>query len=110
MSHPHFSHLSDPEKPCVDGAPTECDACGAPLCLRKQVINLALGNTDEMLCLECLGKDNDQSAQEVLESVKEYVYRRECFRKEWLRYPSVKHCPDRKGCFPDACFKNNPKI
>jgi len=104
MSHRNFSHLTDPENPSVEGAPTECDECGAALCLRQQVINLALGNVDEMLCLKCLGKDNDQTPQTVLENVKDYVNRRECFRKEWKKYESVDSCPNRKGCYPTICF------
>jgi hypothetical protein len=108
MSHRNFSHLTNPDEPSVEGAPTECDSCGAPLCLRKQVINLALGNTDEMYCLVCLGEDNDQKPAQVLENIRQYVYRRECFRKEWLKYLSVEYCPDRKGCFPSVCFQNEP--
>lgn len=105
MSHRHFNHLSDPDQPSIEGAPGRCEVCGAPLCLRKQVINLALGNTDEMLCLKCLGEDSDKTAEEVLVSVKEYVYKRDCFRKEWQRYASMDFCPDPKGCFPGQCFK-----
>jgi hypothetical protein len=98
-------NLKDLDKPVVDGAPDACADCSAPLCLRKQVLNLALGNTDEMWCLNCLARDNEQTPQDVLEGLIDYVFSRDCFRKEWLRYVSVQHCPDRAGCLPDTCFK-----
>lgn len=96
--------LTNPEHPLVDGAPRECVRCSAQLCLRKQVINLALGMAEEMFCLDCLARENSQDAREVLESVKDYIHGRECFAKQWKRYSSVEYCPDRGGCVPDSCF------
>jgi len=92
------------DAPLVEGAPTVCSACGAALCLRKQVINLALGNDEKMFCLGCLAKQTGQSAQSVLREIKPYAQSRECFYKEWLRYVDVQYCPDRLGCFPGECF------
>lgn len=88
----------------VADAPTGCSACSRPLCLRKQVINLALGNTDEMLCLECLAKENGRTPDELLQSMKSYALSRECFRKEWIRYENERWCPDPEGCYPALCF------
>lgn len=88
----------------VADAKTTCSQCEAPLCLRKQVINLALGNSDEMFCLECLAKDSSQRADEVLSGIQAYIVSRDCFRKQWERYVNVDYCPDPNGCFPAVCF------
>lgn len=97
--------LNNPEHPLVEGAARLCHKCQAPLCLRKQVINLALGLTEEMMCLSCLGKENEQDPRELLEGLRDYIDQRECFAKQWRRYESVDYCPDRHGCISDVCFK-----
>jgi hypothetical protein len=97
--------LSNPEHPLVDGAARVCHKCQAPLCLRKQVINLALGLTDEMMCLNCLASENGQDAREVLEGLQDYIQSRECFAKQWRRYETLEYCPDATGCVADVCFK-----
>lgn len=84
--------------------PAFCSKCKRALCLRKQVMNLTVGNTDEMFCLECLAEESDRKAVEVLLTLKGYALNRECFLKQWLLYQSVADCPDRDGCFPDQCF------
>lgn len=81
-----------------------CGRCAKAICLRQHVINLALGNTEEMFCLDCLGDDGSKSGEEVLAGIKTYVLQRECFRKEWVRYENVKYCPDPEHCFPQTCF------
>lgn len=98
--------LSNPEHPLVEGAPRVCHRCSAPLCLRKQVLNLALGQTDGMLCLTCLAADNDQKVEDVLSGLQDYVQSRDCFAKQWKRYLSVEYCPDQAGCIPSTCFAN----
>jgi TusA-related sulfurtransferase len=65
---------------------------------------LALGQEDDMLCLECLAKQTDSSPDQVLLRTREYVLSRECFRKEWQKYGSRSACPDPFGCLPDVCF------
>jgi hypothetical protein len=97
-------NLNDPAHPRVKDVPTDCCRCGAPLCLRKQVVNLALGNTEQMYCLQCISEESQQSPAEVLDGLKHYIDQRDCFKKEWLRYESVEFCPDRAGCIPDVCF------
>ena len=87
-----------------EAMPAFCSKCKQALCLRKQVMNLTVGNTDEMFCLECLGAESDRKAVEVLLTLKGYALNRECFLKQWRRYESVEDCPDREGCFPDQCF------
>ena len=93
------------QSPFVEGAPRDCAACGAPLCLRKQVINLAMGNTETMHCLGCLAKESDETPAGVLANLMSYVQMRDCFAKEWKRYSDVSFCPDRQGCHPDLCFE-----
>jgi hypothetical protein len=88
----------------VDGAPLKCAKCQAPLCLRKQVVNLALGNTDEMFCLNCIALDNEQEPLHLLQRMMRYISQRDCFRKEWQRYTTVASCPDQANCFPSNCF------
>ncbi len=88
----------------LDDLPTECCDCGASLCLRKQVVNLALGNTDDMYCLKCLGAQMNCTEQAVLENSAGYIQGRDCFRKEWKRYVDRSYCPDEAGCIPDLCF------
>jgi hypothetical protein len=90
--------------PLVEGAPSSCSKCGQPLCVRKQVLNLVLGNTEDMLCLRCLAADCESKEVDVLNQSIGYIMQRECFRKEWQRYPDRSACPDPEGCFPDCCF------
>lgn len=90
--------------PNIEGAPGQCKTCHSALCLRKQVINLALGNTDEMYCLECLAKESDVTPADVLCNTKQYLVGRECFRKEWVKYESDGDCPDPDNCLPGFCF------
>ena len=95
---------SDCHGPLVPGAALVCAGCGARLCLRKQVVNLALGHVDRMWCLTCLSLESGQSPAEILSGLKAYIQGRDCFRKEWVRYESVEYCPDRQGCLPGICF------
>ncbi len=81
-----------------------CQTCAAPLCLRKQVINLALGNEQQMYCLICLANSNGTEAPQLLTRVRDYILGRQCFSREWLKYPTVSACPDPDGCLPDICF------
>lgn len=87
-----------------DQLPAECSKCKRPLCLRQKVMNLTVGNVDELFCLECLGQESDRKAVEVLLTLKGYALSRECFSKEWRRYTTVDDCPDRLGCCPEQCF------
>jgi hypothetical protein len=103
--------MSDSTDSSVAGLPGEqsnvCQGCGQSLCLRKSVINLALGNDEVMLCLICLAQQNQSSPPEVLDGIRDYILGRECFRKEWVKYPNRAACPDPKGCIPDVCFGGN---
>jgi hypothetical protein len=85
--------------------PSLCALCGKSLCLRQQVINLVLGNTEELRCLVCLASEHEQTPEQLLSTTKEYVMRRDCFRKEWIKYKTREFCPDKIGCFPDVCFR-----
>jgi hypothetical protein len=100
--------MSDSTDSTGDGLQGEqsnvCQGCGQSLCLRKTVINLALGNGEKMFCLICLAEQNDSTPTEVLEGIRDYILGRECFRKEWVKYPNRGACPDPDGCIPDVCF------
>lgn len=85
-------------------APGTCSACAAPLCLRKQLINLALGNDEDMQCLRCLAAEAETSESELLTRISEYICGRECLQKHWIKYETVAHCPDPDGCIPQVCF------
>ena len=100
----NLCNVSDPAHPLVKDAPLTCHRCHSPLCLRKQVMNLALGNTEEMYCLQCIAADSQQAPDEVLTGLMHYINQRDCFRKEWLRYTTVDFCPDQAGCLPGTCF------
>ena len=95
---------SDCDGPLVSGAALTCAGCGARLCLRKQVVNLALGHVDRMWCLSCLSLQSGQSPAEILSGLKAYIQGRDCFRKEWVRYETTDDCPDPHRCLPDICF------
>ncbi len=69
------------------------------------MINLALGNLDEMFCLNCLGADSAREPEDVLLGVKDYVLSRACFKKEWAKYPNVSFCPEPHSCVPASCFQ-----
>ena len=84
--------------------PVVCADCGAPLCLRKQVVNLALGNVESMWCLVCLGREAGKSGEDVLAGIVPYIRSRDCFAREWRRYLNADYCPDPGGCFPGTCF------
>jgi hypothetical protein len=72
--------------------------------VRKTVINLSLGNTEQLKCLVCLAAEEGSAPEQILSGAVDYILGRECFRKEWLRYQSVKDCPDPEGCIPKVCF------
>jgi hypothetical protein len=90
--------------PLVQGAPVACAGCSAPLCLRKQVLNLAVGNIDVMFCLQCLAQQSDQAPDELLAGMKLYVLGRDCLKKEWHKYESEDFCPAPESCYPSICF------
>jgi len=88
----------------IPGVPIYCCQCSAPLCLRKQVLNLALGETEKFLCLVCLADAHGQKPEELLQQMRDYVLSRDCFKKQWQYYLSVEYCPDPSGCLPEHCF------
>ncbi len=82
-----------------------CHNCSEKLCLRERTINLAMGNTDIMYCLVCLGLRESKAPEEILAKIKKYILARECFRKEWVKYQDASDCPKPKTCYPQICFK-----
>jgi hypothetical protein len=91
----------------VEGALTRCSECGAALCIRKQVINLAMGNVDTAFCLNCLAKIERETPESIISGLAGYIMGRDCFRKEWLRYRSVRDCPEPTTCIPQTCFNKS---
>ncbi len=81
-------------------------ACDRILCTRQEVINLALGFTEDFRCIHCLATDLEASkdAQLLLLRMKDYVNSRPCFAKEWQKYTSGKDCPSPNTCYPAPCF------
>lgn len=93
--------------PLVDGAPTACKSCQGVLCLRQQVINLALGQIDTMSCLRCLADENAQSEMDVVDSIVPYILSRDCFAKEWRRVSGIEDCSVAGGCHVALCSKTS---
>lgn len=91
----------------VDDVPTQCSKCGAALCLRKQVINLALGNVEAVYCLDCLAVIEQEAPQKLISGLAGYIMGRDCFRKEWVRYKGVEDCPQPSTCIPETCFNKS---
>ncbi|MBL8082095.1 MAG: hypothetical protein JNN26_05740 [Candidatus Obscuribacter sp.] len=89
----------------MDGMAERCALCQKQLCLRQQVLNLALGEEKHLLCLSCLAADNDTGAEELLTRLAAYVRGRDCFLKEWRRYTGLKDCPSPDTCLPNVCFE-----
>lgn len=81
-----------------------CKECGKSLCLRQTVVNYALGNDEDLYCLSCLGAQNQSSEVELVTNLREYILGRECFSKEWKKYPERAFCPCPMSCIIDVCF------
>jgi hypothetical protein len=95
------------DTPClhlIEGLESGCSRCGKALCLRQQVLNLALGAEQDLLCLGCLARENSKEPGELLADLGPYVLSRECFAKQWRLYKSDADCPDRLACLPKECF------
>jgi hypothetical protein len=60
-----------------------CDRCGAPVCERVQIMNLALDYVEELYCLACLAAEQGIREPELADFAKSYVHSRECFKTPW---------------------------
>lgn len=69
-----------------------CDACGAEICERVQVMNLALSYAEDLYCIACLSEEEGTNAETLVESVKPYIQSRECFKTPWDNF-NAKVCP-----------------
>jgi hypothetical protein len=69
-----------------------CDQCGAPVCERVQLMNLALDYVEDLYCLQCLATEQGMEQPELAEFAKDYVYSRECFKTPWDKF-NAKACP-----------------
>jgi hypothetical protein len=97
--------MNAPQCLTIEGLETQCQACLKPLCLRQQVINLALGHENGLSCLSCLAKAENKKPEELLSALKDYIKRRDCFSIQWKRYKDVEYCPDPENCYPKTCFQ-----
>lgn len=71
-----------------------CDRCGAPLCERVQVMNLALNYVEELFCLACLAAEQEMPENALADFAREYVYARECFKTPWDQFAArARDCP-----------------
>jgi hypothetical protein len=83
----------------------QCANCQKSICLRQQVVNYALGNDEQLFCLTCLGEQSDNSAQEVVSNLTEYIHGRDCFRKEWVKLSEPAQCSLGEDCVWNLCFE-----
>lgn len=63
-----------------------CDRCGAPVCERVQIMNLALDFVDTLECLSCLAERQGMSMADLAGSVRDYIDSRECFSTPWRNF------------------------
>lgn len=69
-----------------------CDRCGAPVCERVQIMNLALNYVETLFCLHCLAGEQDLTEAAMAEFAKAYVHARECFKTPWDTF-NASACP-----------------
>jgi hypothetical protein len=69
-----------------------CDRCGAPVCERVQIMNLALDYVEDIYCLACLAAEQGTSEHELADFAKAYVHSRECFKTPWDKFDASR-CP-----------------
>lgn len=81
--------MSTPETSFFDYS---CDMCGAPVCERLQLMNLALGYEESLCCLDCLAQQQEMPPAELAEFAKSYVHSRDCFKNPWLKFNAAP-CP-----------------
>ncbi|MDX2108034.1 MAG: hypothetical protein SFY67_16680 [Candidatus Melainabacteria bacterium] len=86
--------------------------CQQIVCTRQEVINLALGFTEDFRCIHCLAKDLEASGDTLalLMRMKDYVSSRPCFAKEWQKYTDQKQCPSPGTCYPAQCFSEESSL
>lgn len=69
-----------------------CDTCGAPVCERLQVMNLTLNIEEALYCFPCLTTLQDVPAEDLRETLLDYVGARDCFKKPWRTFKAT-GCP-----------------
>ena len=45
-----------------------------------------------------------EDAAEMLDDLRIYIYSRECFKSQWVKYLDESYCPSPKECYPSVCF------
>lgn len=69
-----------------------CDQCGAAVCERVQLMNLALDYVEDLYCLPCLASLQDMEPPELAEFAKDYIESRDCFKTPWRKFDAAP-CP-----------------
>lgn len=83
-----------------------CDRCGALVCERVQIMNLALDNVEELFCLACLAEEQDMEQPALAEFARDYVYSRECFKTPWDAFAAqAQRCPNLAN---HTCYCQDP--
>ncbi|MBX9687476.1 MAG: hypothetical protein K2X27_12285 [Candidatus Obscuribacterales bacterium] len=85
--------------------PGFCANCNEEVCLRQQLISMALGYAELTYCLKCLAADTARTREDVLETVLPFIWKRDCFLKPWNRYENQDYCPFADSCIPSTCFQ-----
>ncbi|MFN8615212.1 MAG: hypothetical protein U0003_04805 [Vampirovibrionales bacterium] len=81
--------------------PYACDACGTPFCERVNLMNVALGLTEQGYCLPCLAAQYQRTPSVMAEFCWQYVKARECFLDPWQQI-EAHQCPRHQRVEPDA--------
>jgi hypothetical protein len=71
-----------------------CDSCGQPVCERLQVMNLALDNVEDLLCMTCLSTQEETPAPVLSSTLYAYIQSRECFKTPWDNFDAG-NCPNK---------------
>jgi hypothetical protein len=82
-----------------------CPKCSAPICQRLYTLNLALGEEDNHLCINCLAALYNKDKNDFFEETFHYIASRECFLKAWHKLKLKEECPNQTNCIFEKCFE-----
>ncbi len=84
------------------GTEEVCAQCGAELCRRQIVFNLALGYESEYSCISCLANEKNQNPIVLFNYLLNYIKTRPCymimFEKSRCDETRMLGCPYRSSC------------
>lgn len=67
----------------------DCADCGKPYSARQAVGSIALGFRNAARCWDCLGRRLIRDSAEVEGQIRDYVSRRECYRRAWVAAEAI---------------------